>query len=214
MVLNAQEERNIIRKGNQLYGDEKFEEAEIQYRRALEGNSRDHKALFNLGNSLYRQQRFEEAAEIFRILAQSAPEEKDKASAWHNLGNSYVGSQQIAEGIDAYKNALRIDPKSIDSRHNLAYAKQLLEEQPPEEQQQEGDDQGDEDQEQEQPEQQPQTGDEQQPQEQQPQPQPDKISAKDAERILDALNQQEQKIQEELNKEEKRGVPARVEREW
>ena len=199
---SAQIDRKLLRQGNQLYQEQKFDEAEIMYRRALEGYSQDQRALFNLGNSLYRQGRFQEAAEIFQALAQISGGDQEKASAWHNLGNSYLENQQIAEGIEAYKNALRLDPASDDTRHNLAYALQLQQDPPPQEQPQQGEN-----------EQQKNENEQEQEQEQQPQPRPDQLSPQDAERILNALNQQEQKIQENINKDNQR-VPARVEKEW
>lgn len=205
-MVQAQERRNL-RQGNKLYRDEKFNDAEIRYRRSLEENPQNIKGMFNLGNALYRQGRFEEAAEIFGGLSQFAPGEREKAFAYHNLGNTHLQSQKYAESVEAYKNALRINPDDEQTRHNLAYAMRLLQEQPP--QDQEGD--GNEDQEQEQEQEQNQDQPEDQ---QQQQPRPDQISPQDAERILDALNQKEQNVQEGMKREQTQRAPVRQEREW
>ncbi len=208
-IAHAQERRNL-RQGNKLYQDEKFNDAEIRYRQSLEENPQNIKGMFNLGNALYRQGRFDEAAEIFGGLSQFAPGEREKSFAWHNLGNSYLQSQKYAESVEAYKNALRINPDDEQTRHNLAYAMRLLQEQPP--QDQDGDGNEDEDQDQDQDKNQKQN--EQDQQQQQQQPRPDQISPQDAERILDALNQKEQNVQEDLKRDQTQRAPVRHEREW
>ncbi|MBW6497711.1 MAG: tetratricopeptide repeat protein [Bacteroidales bacterium] len=213
VMVQAQERRNL-RQGNKLYQDEKFNDAEIRYRQSLEENPQNIKGMFNLGNALYRQGRFDEAAEIFGGLSQFAPGEREKAFAYHNLGNTHIQSQKYAESVDAYKNALRINPDDEQTRHNLAYAMRLLQEQPPQDPEGEGDD--DQDQEQEQNKNKNQDQDQSEDQQQQPQqqPRPDQISPQDAERILDALNQKEQNVQEDLKRDQTQRAPVRQEREW
>lgn len=213
--LTADESRSHLRKGNSLFKDGDYNDAELAYRRALEADSQNSKAIYNLANALYRQGRFEEAAELFAAAAQLAPDEKIRSEAYHNLGNALIKSGQYHESIDAYKNALRINPDDEDTRYNLAYAMQFLEDPPPQDQQQEGDDQqhdnDQEDNQQSPPDQQP---DDQEQEQQQQQQQPDQLTRQDAERILDALNREEQKVQENVKREESQRQPARVEREW
>jgi len=207
----SQSDRRQVRQGNKLYQDEKFNEAEMRYRQSLEENPQNYKGIFNLGNALYRQGRLDEAAELFQGLSQFAPGEHERAYAYHNLGNTFLRSQKYAESIEAYKNSLRINPDDEQTRFNLAYAMRLLQEQPPQDQGSDGekDQQKDRD---EQKDQQPQQGEDDQPQQQQPRP--DQISPQDAERILDALNQKEQKVQEELKRDQTQRAPARQAREW
>lgn len=212
-MVQAQE-RRTLRQGNKLYQDEKFYDAEIRYRRSLEDNPQNIKGMFNLGNALYRQGRFEEAAEIFGGLSQFAPGEREKSFAWHNLGNSYLQSQKYAESVDAYKNALRINPDDEQTRHNLAYAMRLLQEQPPQDQDGDGDEDQDKEKKQDQNQDQQQDKQDQQQQQQQQQPRADQISPQDAERILDALNQKEQNVQEDLKRDQTQRAPVRHQREW
>lgn len=210
----AQSTRKDIRAGNREYRAENYQDAERKFREALEADPQNTTALYNLANSLYKQGRYEEAANLLNGLTQMDISRDQKADAFHNLGNAHIGQQQIQEGIEAYKNSLRIRPEDMDTRHNLTYALQLLDEQQQEQQQQDEDSQ-DQDQDQEQDQQpQPDPDQDQQEQEQQPQPRPDQISPEDAERILDALNQQEQEIQEKIEREEKERRPTRPEREW
>lgn len=206
----AQADRRYVRQGNRLFQNEDFNEAEIRYRRSIEQNPQNIKGMFNLGNALYKQGRYEEAAELFQGLAQFAPGEAEKAYAYHNLGNSFLHTEKFAESVEAYKNSLRINPNDEQTRFNLAYAMNLLQQQPPQEQNGEGDNDKDKDQEKDQEQdQKPQEGENNQPQ-----PRPDQISPQDAERILEALNQKEQKVQEEVKHEQIHRAPVRQAREW
>lgn len=210
-VAFSQEENADIRRGVREYKAENFQEAELNFRKALEANPQSEKALYNLANALYKQERYEEAANILEGLVNKELPENKKADAYHNLGNANVGAQQIQEGIEAYKNALRLRPDDNDTRHNLAYAQKLLQEQE-QQQQQEGDDEQDDQQQDEQQEQQP--GEQDEDEQQEERARPDQISPEDAERILDALNQQEREIQEKIDREEKQRRPLQPERQW
>ncbi len=204
-----------VRRGNREYKAENFTEAEKNYRRALEEDSQSLKALYNLANALYKQGRYDEAANILDGISNLNIPDNRRADVYHNLGNARLGNQQIQEGIEAYKNSLRLRPDDNDTRHNLAMAMRLLQEQ--EQQQQQDQDQeqdGDNDQQQDQQQQDEQEQEQDQEQEQESQPRPDQISPEDAQRILDALNQQEQEIQEKIEREERQRRPERPLREW
>ncbi|MFN2394471.1 MAG: tetratricopeptide repeat protein [Bacteroidales bacterium] len=204
-----------LRKGNRDYKNENYSDAEMNYRKALEEEPGNIKALYNLANSLYKQGRYDEATNILEGIAQSDIADSRRADVYHNLGNALLGNQQISEGIDAYKNSLRIRPDDNDTRFNLATAMKMLQEQ--EQQQQQDQDGEDEQEDQQDNQQQPQDGkdnQQEQEQQQQPQPRPDQISPEDAQRILEAMKQQEQEIQEKIEREEKQAIPQRPVREW
>ncbi len=217
LVLYAANDRQLIRQGNRYFEQGRFVEAEAIYRQVLEADPGNRAAQYNLGNALYRQGRLEEAAEIFEGLTGMLPDEAKKAEAWHNLGNSRLKSGNIAESIEAYKQALRLAPMDDDTRYNLAYALQLLDELPPDASSQNGEDGDDQEQQndtdhdpaisQDDDRTDPQSGD-------MPPPHPEQLSPEDAERILEALRQQEQKIQEEINREEEVQPAVRPRREW
>lgn len=201
-----------IRQGNKDFRQEKYNEAEMKYRRALLHDTQNTKALYNLANSLYKQGRYEDAIEILEGLSQMNINEGLKADAFHNLGNARMGAQQIAEGVEAYKNALRLRPQDQDTRHNLVYALRMLQQQ--EQQQQDGSNDQDKKDQQKDKEQPQQEDPSEKQQNQQQKPRPDQISPQDAQRILDALNQKEQKVQEKIEREKRQAAPRRVEREW
>ena len=216
----AQQENTDIRTGNRLYEQGKFTEAEVAFRRALEINQQSFEAHFNLGNALFRQERFDEALRHYAYSrALLAPEnEVDRARlavAYHNLGNAFLmngrfaqneeqATQIILNSIEAYKNSLRINPLSDETRFNLAFAQDLLNN--PENRQPSGgggDGGQDDDQQQEPP----------PPPQQQPQPVEPLMSPESAQQILNALLEDEREVQERVRQQQQ---PRRrdLERDW
>jgi Ca-activated chloride channel homolog len=198
---SAQGERRFIREGNRLYNKEQFDESELSYRRALERDRESPQARFNLGNSLYRQQRYDEALGFFDDLTGEIDDPLNRSKVFHNLGNSLLMSGQVEQSIEAYKEALRNNPGDSETRYNLAFARNLLDEMEKEQQQDESQDQEDsQDKEQEQKGDPGQEDTPPQDQDQAPQPRPDEISPEDALRLLEAAEREEQRVQEKLDK--------------
>ena len=211
-TLWAQGERKYIRHGNKEYEDKAFEESELQYRKALEKDLSSYEGNFNLGDALYKQEKFEDASKKFSGLASSEKDRMELAKIYHNLGNSLLQSNQVEESIEAYKHALRNNPEDYETKHNLAWALNLLQQQ---QQQQQNQDQNQQNQEQQQnQDQQDQQQQDQEQQEQQQEQQNDKISKEDANRILEALQQDEKQLQEKLRKQMARTQRVAVLKDW
>jgi len=239
LKAEAQNENKFIRRGNNAYADQDFKKAEIDYRKALDKNQSSAKGEFNLGTSLYQQEGYEESAKIYEKLAGRLQTPEAKAGAYHNLGNSLVQSQQYQPAIDAFKNALRINPNDADSKYNLEYARQMLQQQQQQKQDQHQDQQNDQDkkddqqkqdqendqdkqndqqqQEQEQKDQQQDQQQQNQSDQQQPQgqQQPKQISKEDAERMLQALKDNEKNTLEKLKLEKlKSAKRVKSDKDW
>jgi Ca-activated chloride channel family protein len=220
MDVQAQNESKTIRRGNQAFKNEKFQEAELHYRKALENNENSFRGNFNLGNSIYRQDHYEEAANAFQRSIANQTDDIGRSKAFYNFGNSLLMNQQIPESIEAYKNALRLNPADEDARHNLVYAQQMLEQQE-QQQQQDGDSQDDkqdrkDDKQDQQQEQQDQEDQQQDPTEQQQQEtaQPQQISKQEAERMLQALKEEEEKTLEKIKEQRFKQQKIGVEKDW
>lgn len=105
----------------------KYQDAEIDYRRAMETTRTYDKAQYNLGASLYRQEKYQDAAESFKNVAEYPRTDKElRVRAYHNLGNSLLMQGKYEESIEAYKNALKLEPSDMDTKYNLEYARQKL----------------------------------------------------------------------------------------
>lgn len=175
-IVDAQAVQKLVRSGNNEYKNGHFKSAEIDYRKALTKSPTSQKATFNLGNSLYKQKNYDEAASQYLKLTQSESKEASKANVYYNLGNSLFENKKYKESIDAYKMALRQSPKDEDTRYNLSYAMTKLQQQKKQEQDKK----------------QEQKQKQQQQQQQQPKPKPN-MSKQDANRMLNAMNNNEKR---------------------
>jgi len=210
----AQSERKLVREGNKLYKEKKYSDAEVNYKKSLNVNKNSPTGQFNLGDAYYKQGKFEEAAQQFQpLINYKNISKEEKAKAYHNLGNSYLQAKKYDESINAFKNALKLNSKDNDTRYNLAYAQAMLQQQKQQQQNQNDKDKKDQnkDQQKQQQDKQQQKPD-QQKQEQKQAEQKQKISKEDAEKILQALNNDEKNTQKKLVKKESSRVS--VEKNW
>lgn len=211
--LFAQGERKFIRQGNREFQKEKYSESEISYRRALDKNKGSADAVFNTGDALYKQEKYEDAGKQFTESHRMNEDREKKAGSMYNLGNSFLKSGKLKESIEAYKNSLRLHPGNMEAKYNLAFAQDRLKEQEQQQQQQQQNqqnqdqnkDQKNQEQEQDQNKDQNQDQDkkdDQKENENQDQQQPDEqqqsMSREDAERLLNAIANDEKEVQEKV----------------
>lgn len=235
-VAMAQGENKFIRRGNKDFEKGNFKEAEIDYQSALERNAGSPVGEFNLGGAIYEQENFEESATIFDNLSRRSLPDEQRAKSFHNLGNSLINLQQYQQAIEAYKNALRINPDDLDSKYNLLYAQKMLQDQQQQSEDQQQDDQEQQDQDQQdqqeqqqqdqqqdeqqqdqqqQDQQQSQDNQQQDAQQQQTQDQARQLSGEDAERMLQALQERERETLEKLKMEQfKSAKRVQSEKDW
>lgn len=128
--LFAQTEKMILRDGNKAYEERSYVDAELNYKKALSENPNYTKAEYNLGTSLYRQGegRMEDALKSFEKAIKSTDDKLLKSKAHYNIGNIHMSSKKYKEALEAYKNALRHNPKDANARHNLEVARKKLKE--------------------------------------------------------------------------------------
>ena len=205
----GQKERKQVRAGNKEYRNIQFGDSELSYRRALDADPGYSDASFNLGNSLYKQKKYEDAQERFGALSSSELDRRSRSESLYNLGNSLLKSDKVEESIEAYKNSLRLKPDNPEAKYNLAYAQDLLQQQQDQQngQQQENGEQNDQQQQQDKNDQQDRSEQEQQQNEQ-------KMTREDAERLLQALANNEQEVQEKVIKEKAAKMRVRTLKNW
>lgn len=208
----AQEERPHVRRGVALLEQERFAEAEAEFRSALQLKPSSFEAAYNLGTALFRQEKYDEALQQLQATTPFANDDKQRlASLFHNLGNSYLFGQNIDQSIEAYKQALRHNPLDDETRYNLIAAMKLKDEQ--EEQEEEQQDQQEQEQQEQQEQEQEQQEQEQQDQQQQQQQESEGISRENAERLLQALEEDEKELLEKMNQNREK-QPVRIEKNW
>jgi Ca-activated chloride channel family protein len=220
--LHAQQENKYIREGNELYGKRKYTEAEKKYKQSLEKNGGSKEAAFNVADALYKQKKFQEAGSRFKELAALSKDKKVVAGAYHNLGNSLLQEKKYEESIEAYRNALKNNPKDADTKYNLAYAqKKLIQQQQQQNKDKDKKDKKEQDKNKDKKEDKKDKKDKDQDKkdekkkednkEQQAQ---NKMSKEDARRLLEALNSQEKNVQDKLKKKAAEEVNLNINKDW
>lgn len=172
-----------------------------------------------------------QAANRFEMIADDAEDKMTRAKAFHNMGNAKLNAGDIEGSIESYKKALRNNPDDNETRYNLAYAKRLKEQQEQQQEQQEQDQEQEQEQDQDQEQEQDQDGDgdqDEQDQQQdsqdqqdqnegdqeQQQPQPNQLSQEDAQEMLNALQQEEDEIQNKVKEQQRPAVRIEIEQDW
>ena len=141
-TASTRQERRLINKGNSLYNDRKFNDAQKAYEQAIAVQPSSAEARYNLGLSQIRQvtniadsnaqtrsmvdaarKNFTDVAAMARIKPGLA------AKANFNLGNIEFNSKDFQKAIEYYKQALRIDPTDDKARKNLRIAQKNLQKQ-------------------------------------------------------------------------------------
>lgn len=215
-----------VKEGNELYAQEKYDEANNKYRDALIENPESPIVHFNLGDVLYKKKNYEEAIESFDKTT-SSEDVLLQSKSYYNMGNTLYRMGKLPESIQMYKKALELNPDDEDAKYNLEYVRTKIkneaEKQPNPNQQQGGEQQEQQQSEQKEDEQNKDRQEQQQPQqsnnedekEKQEQPlqqqqegQAQEISKEDAERILDALKNEEQEMLQQ-QKAKAQGRPFR-----
>ena len=126
-LLSCNGGRADLLRGQQLYESGKYLEAYEAYQRVLrqEGGP---EVRYNTGNTLYRLRQYTEAAKTWRESLNGPAALKQEV--FYNMGNAYVRaaedanalSRYLDRAIEAYEEALRIDPADQDAKWNLELA--------------------------------------------------------------------------------------------
>ena len=235
--LFAQEKDKTLPKANDEYAEKKFVDAEANYRISHSKFPKRTVAPFNLGNAIYKQNQPAEAKFAYASALSNTKSRVQRHKVFHNLGNVFMKEKNYSAAVDAYKDALRNKPSDEETRYNYALAKKMLKDNPPpkddknkdknkdkkddkkdgekdkkdqdkKDDKKEGDkdkkdNKGDKDKK------------EDKPGEQgQPKPMPGGISKQRLENLLDAVNNEEKKIQDKVNAQKVKGKPVQTEKDW
>lgn len=237
-----QKSNDFIYEGNTIVSDD-FVAAEMEYRKAISKKPSNTTGAYNLGNAYYETGNFDEALLRHIEAAKSAITKAEKHKAFHNIGNALMKRKQCKEAVEAFKNALRNDPTDEESRYNFMVAKKCAEEQQKnedknkdkdkkdeEDKKDEGDkkedekDEGDKDK---------KEGDDKKDEDGKPkdekedkkkgkpdnekkkqQPQPGKLSPQQVKNLLEAMSNEEKKVQQKINAKKAKGKKVRAEKDW
>ncbi|WP_163409977.1 tetratricopeptide repeat protein [Flavobacterium ajazii] len=246
LAISAQEKDKTLPQANEEYKQNKFVDAEADYRISQSKFPKKATASYNLGNTIYKQNQISEAKYAYAKAIKNAKTRPEKHKAFHNLGNVLMKEKDYSQAVEAYKNALRNDPADDETRYNYALAKQKLKENPPkndknkdknkdkkddkkDDQKKDGDnkdkdkkdgkddqkkdDKGDKDKDKKDGKNDPKKDDKSN-NNGEPKPMPGGISKDRVQNLLDAVNNEEKKIQDKVNAQKVKGSPRKAEKDW
>lgn len=120
-------------KGNRLYRSGKYAEAAQEYEKVLASGKDSPELRYNLGTAYLKLGKYEDAEKHLQLaVRQSQPDVRQRA--FYNLGNRYLeparkggldqqATTQLLDGaVEAYKQALRLQPNDMDAKWNLELA--------------------------------------------------------------------------------------------
>lgn len=239
----SQEKDKNLPKGNEEFADKNYAEAEANYRIAKSKAPTRAAASYNLGNSIYRQGKPGEAKFAYMQAIENAKTKPQKHLAFHNLGNSLMQEKNYQGAVEAYKNALRNNPYDEETRYNFALAKKMLKENPPKPEDKKDDKKDQKDDKNQKPQDPNQGGDDNKDKQdkddkgdqkdnkdkggnekdkqdksdkgkEEKQPQGESPSKQRMENLLDAMNNEEKKIQDKINAQKVKAQPKKQEKDW
>lgn len=199
--------RSLNRSGNDKYEKGQYQDAEMDYRRALSIDPYDSLTCFNLATALIRQQdeaKMAEADSLLTLVIRDADRDgnfQTSARALYQKGEIAMMAQQFQRAADLYKASLKRNPTDNEARFNYILAKKQIQDQDNEDQQQDQQQQQqqqDQQQQQEEKEQQQDQQDQQQDQQQQQQQEQQQMSDDQRQSILEQNERDEKETQQRV----------------
>jgi tetratricopeptide (TPR) repeat protein len=235
-ATKAQEKDKYLPQGNESFATKNYSDAEANYRISQSKFKQKSISSYNLGTSIYKQNQPLEAKHQFEKAVKDAKTKSEKHKAFHNLGNSLMKEKEYSKAVDAYENALRNKPSDEETRYNYALAKKMLKENPPPNNDDKGKDKKEEnkkdnkkddkkdpnkdkdkDKDKDKKDDKKKDGNDKKDNQDngnQPPPQPTGASKQRIQNLLDAVNNEEKKVQEKIKGQKIQGNPQKPEKDW
>ena len=227
----AQADRKEVRSGNRKFRRNDVQSAEIDYRKAIMKDSTSVAGNYNLASALYRQEDYDGAQKSLEKVKEQASAGAQASDYHYNAGDVALQRKDYAAAVEEFKQSLLANPGDLDAKENYIYAKKMLENQQNggggqnnQDQNQDKDQNQDQDQNQNQNQDRNQNQDQNQDQNNQNKPdqqegdgeQPQSgISRQQAQQMLNAVQAQEKKTQDKVNKEKAAQLQSRQkEKDW
>ena len=210
---------NLVFDGNIEFEKKDLELAEYKFRKAKAIDSFNYNAPYNLGNSLYKNKLSVDAELMYKKALRIDVSKENKHKGFHNLGNTYMQKEDYQNAVDAFRSALLNNPDDEETRYNYVLAKELLKKQNQnKDNNKDQKDQKDKNQDQKENEGENDKKDKDQknkdgdknPQE----PKKNQISPQQLKNLLEAMNKEEKKVQDKVNKKKFKGNPKSNKKDW
>lgn len=135
LVACSPSAEKLNQQGNQAFLEEAYQEALQAYQSAQIESPELAEPYYNAANSFYRQGNYAEALAQLQQALSFAEDPALAQSGFYNSGNNLFNTQDWQTAIEAYKQALLLNPDDQEAKYNLELALQQMQSQ--EQQQQE-----------------------------------------------------------------------------
>ena len=113
---------------DRLYKKGQYKEALSSYEKLDIENPKDISYRYNKGCAAYQLKDYKTAQVAFRSVYQRAKDNNMRFKAAYNLGNTAFQAEDMQSAVSFYKEALRMNPQSADSRYNFELALKKIKE--------------------------------------------------------------------------------------
>ncbi len=201
--------------GNAYYKNERFGEALLRHQEVIKtatSKEEKHKAYHNIGNALMQGKQCKEAVEAFKSALRNNPNDDETR---YNLGLAKkCAEEQGGGGEDEDENQdQKEDQEKEDNKEKQDEGDENKDNNEEDEQEKEGEDKEDEDGKPKDEKKDEGKGEEDKKKEQ-PKPQQGQLSPQQIKNLLEAMNDQEQKVQEKINAQKAKGVKVQNDKDW
>ncbi|MDG1148510.1 MAG: tetratricopeptide repeat protein [Crocinitomicaceae bacterium] len=192
----GQEWRDSITIARESYANKDYLNAFNSYT-SIQKKTPNHIRLNNeLAQSAYKAGNFEISEELYQKNTTAEESSVDRASNVYNIGNTRMKRNDYKGAIEAYKNALRINPDDAKTRYNLSAAiRQLNKNEKKDHSQQE-------------------KNNNQENKQNTPEDSPKKMPSKTADKILDKLMKEEAETKQKLRNRQGTNRSSKSEKDW
>ena len=229
--------RSTINDGVDKYEKGDFAGASENFQKSIDEKFENYKGHFNLGDALYKQEKYEDALSAYKNAMALAETDEQKAEVFHNVGNTLLKTKKLKEAVGAYTESLKLNPDDLETKYNLSYALKQMQQQKQKkdknkdkkdknkdkkkddkkkdqnkDDQKKDKDKKDKKDQQNQDKKENKKDEKKQNKQQEKKEPPPEISKEEAQRILNALKDDEADMQKELRK--KKGKKVKVEKDW
>jgi len=199
--------------GNAYYKSELYDEAMLRHLEAINNSGlklEKHKAYHNIGNTLMRQKRCKEAVSAYKNALRNSPSDDESR---YNLALAQECAKEQGDGKGEDKNKDENKDDKENSDENKDNEEKNKDKGGEDEEKKEGDDKEDEDGK---PKDDNGNQNDKDPNKDkgQPKPQPGKMSPQQVKNLLEAMNNEEKKVQEKMNASQTKGVKIQTEKDW
>jgi tetratricopeptide (TPR) repeat protein len=205
-ILLNKKSNNMTLDGNVEFVENNLIEAEAYYRKAISVDSLNNIASYNLGNSFYKGKLNQEAVNQYKSSIKKANNKQELHKAFHNLGDVYMQNKDYQNAMNSFKNALLNNPGDDETRYNYVLAKELLKNEQKKKDNKKDDKKDDKKND--------KKDDKKNEKNKKKKPQQNKISPEQLKSLLKAMDNEEKKVQDKVNKSKIKGSPLKNKKDW